>query len=167
MRAALLDALLQPRTFILHLHRRLFAAGRTLYPTSTISTFPIAIRAMPSSTSARVGPLASGCFKIRAGNVASNSGDLPRYFFLNLVCDQILKEGLSGDVAELSVYQAIQRRSLQRSPQSLEPGHTCSTRSRDFLIEDLQGIDGDKKREFEDVDLARVSNWSTARQPVS
>src|SRR5271169_6162588 len=39
------------------------------------------------------------------GNKENNCGDLARYYFLNLVSDQILKEGLKGDVAELGVYK--------------------------------------------------------------
>ena len=30
---------------------------------------------------------------------------MPRYFSLSVICDQILKEGLTGNIAELEVYK--------------------------------------------------------------
>ena len=39
------------------------------------------------------------------GNEVNNSGDMPRYFSLSVICDQILKEGLTGNIAELGVYK--------------------------------------------------------------
>ena len=39
------------------------------------------------------------------GNFDNNSGDLPRFYFLNLVIDQLLSENISGDIAELGVYK--------------------------------------------------------------
>ena len=36
---------------------------------------------------------------------AANYSDITRYYFLTLACDQLLKEGVKGDVAELGVYK--------------------------------------------------------------
>jgi hypothetical protein len=46
-----------------------------------------------------------GLQKFLQDNESRNAGDLPRYYLLRLVCDQLLKEGLCGDVAEVGVYK--------------------------------------------------------------
>lgn len=40
-----------------------------------------------------------------AGNHTNNCGDSVRLNFLRLTCDQLLKEGISGSIAELGVYK--------------------------------------------------------------
>ena len=46
-----------------------------------------------------------GYRKFVFGNGENNAGDLPRYYFFRLVFDQLEKERIKGDVAELGVYK--------------------------------------------------------------
>jgi hypothetical protein len=39
------------------------------------------------------------------GNEKNNSGDLSRFYFLNMVIDQLIEENIEGDIAELGVYK--------------------------------------------------------------
>jgi hypothetical protein len=43
--------------------------------------------------------------KFYHGNGANNRGDLPRFYFLCLAIDQIIKEKVMGDIAEVGVYK--------------------------------------------------------------
>jgi hypothetical protein len=43
--------------------------------------------------------------KFTNDNVSNNAGDLPRFYFLNLVIDQLLEENIAGDIAEIGVYK--------------------------------------------------------------
>ena len=46
-----------------------------------------------------------GYRKFVFGNGENNAGDLPRYYFFRLVFDQLEKEGIKGELAELGVYK--------------------------------------------------------------
>jgi hypothetical protein len=76
-----------------------------------------------------------------AGNRANNGGDLGRFFFLNLVCDQILREGLKGSVAELGVYKGNSAYLLARLAAQI--GSTA------YLFDTFSGFD---KRDLRGVD---------------
>jgi hypothetical protein len=60
-------------------------------------------------------------------------GDLSRFYFLNLVCEQILKEGITGDIAELGVFRGNSAATLNKLAQAL--GTTA------YLLDTFQGFD--------------------------
>jgi hypothetical protein len=73
------------------------------------------------------------------GNATNNRGDLFRRYFLHRVCDQILEERLTGDIAELGVYKgkhspppgSIDRPAASPSPGSLNPRPSGDTDAPD------------------------------------
>ena len=88
------------------LNRRLFVRGRTLQRESYVSHVPDRYSAKYQKYLAGGGSFGKHLVeKFIAGNRYNNSGDLSRFFFLSLACDQLLKEGIRGDAAELGVYR--------------------------------------------------------------
>jgi len=87
------------------------------------------------------------------GNEERNSGDLPRYYFLKLVCDQILTERITGDYAELGVYKgntaALLADLARRTGSRVYLFDTFSG----FASDDLVEIDRNIKIEFADTSL--------------
>jgi hypothetical protein len=86
-----------------------------------------------------------------------NYGDASRIFFFCLMQDQILKEGLPGEIAELGVYKgmtaAVLARIARRAGRTLHLFDTFEGFSR----KDLVGIDADKRLEqFTDTSLETV-----------
>jgi hypothetical protein len=92
------------------------------------------------------------------GNEINNSGDLPRFFTLTLIFDQITKEGLTGDIAELGVYKG--NTGLLLATLARKRGVTAYLFDtyRGFSCEDLQGIDADKGPAFSDTSLTAVQS---------
>jgi hypothetical protein len=91
-----------------------------------------------------------------AGNITNNSGDLTRFYGLFRNVEQVLSEGISGDLAELGVYRGNSARLLavlaKRSQRRLFLFDTFSG----FDRRNLQGPDSDKRVAFEDTSLERV-----------
>jgi hypothetical protein len=92
------------------------------------------------------------------GNEFNNSGDMPRYFSLALMCDQILKEELTGDVAELGVYKGNTAVLLAALARKLGSTAYLLDTYEGFAAEDLQGIDADKTLAFTDATLEAVQS---------
>jgi Macrocin-O-methyltransferase (TylF) len=90
------------------------------------------------------------------GNELNNGGDMPRYFSLVLICDQIAKEGLTGDVAELGVYKGNTAILLVALAGKLESTAYLFDTYEGFATEDLVGIDHDKSHSFTDTTLESV-----------
>jgi hypothetical protein len=90
-----------------------------------------------------------------AGNEA-NQGDMARFHFFCLVFDQIIKEGLDGDVAELGVYKGNTATILARIARHLNTTAWLFDTFEGFSTNDLAGIDADKKMEFSDTSLEAV-----------
>jgi hypothetical protein len=90
------------------------------------------------------------------GSELNNSGDLPRYFSLALICDQITKERLTGDLAELGVYKG--NTSVLLATLARNRGSTAYLFDTfdGFAADDLQGIDAHKSPNFADTSLAAV-----------
>lgn len=96
--------------------------------------------------------------KFYRGNGMNNRGDLPRYYFLWLVLDRIVKEGLKGDIAELGVYKG--NTAFLLAEIARRTGGTCYLLDtfEGFSGGDLSGVDADKRRgvQFGDTSLNAV-----------
>jgi Macrocin-O-methyltransferase (TylF) len=87
---------------------------------------------------------------------ADGAPDMARFYFLCLIFDQIVKEGLTGDLAELGVYKgntasllAIMARRLGSTAYLLDTFEGFSER-------DLKGVDAGIKRGFSDTSVEGV-----------
>jgi O-methyltransferase len=92
------------------------------------------------------------------GNQVNNSGDFPRYFFLQLVCEQIAKEQIGGDVAELGVYKGNTAVLLSQFARRFGTTAYLLDTFGGFSGKDLVGIDADKRAtaQFTDTSLNGV-----------
>jgi SAM-dependent methyltransferase len=96
-----------------------------------------------------------GFFK---GNQVNNRGDLARFYFLNMVCDQILKEGLRGDVAELGVYKGNTAFLLAELARKMGATAYLLDTFAGFSEDDLRGVDANLPVQFSDTSLAAVQS---------
>jgi hypothetical protein len=94
--------------------------------------------------------------KFFKGNQVNNRGDLARFYFLNLVCDQILKEGLRGDVAELGVYKGNTAFILAALARQLGSTAYLLDTFEGFSRDDLRGVDAAAGLRFRDTSLSSV-----------
>lgn len=91
-------------------------------------------------------------------NRTNNAGDRVRFYLFNLLFEQIVKEAIPGDLAELGVYKG--------NTAALLAGFGRATGRRTYLFDtfqgfsprDIQGIDADKPAEFADTSLASVQS---------
>lgn len=86
-----------------------------------------------------------------------NRGDLNRFYFLLLVFDQILKEQIQGDVAELGVYKGNTAVMLAGLARKLGATAYLLDTFEGFDAADLSDVDSDKEMEFADTSLERVT----------
>jgi hypothetical protein len=93
------------------------------------------------------------------GNELNNGGDLPRYFSFALICDQITKERLTGDIAELGVYKGNTAVLLAALARKLGSTAYLFDTFQGFAVEDLMGIDADKSPVFADTSLEVVRSF--------
>src|SRR5262249_12055949 len=91
--------------------------------------------------------------KFLAG-MPSRLGDLPRYYFLKLVCDQLLKEQITGDAAELGVYRGNTAVVLAEFTRRIGSTTYLLDTFSGFSSYDLIGIDANKNKE---IDFANTS----------
>lgn len=95
-----------------------------------------------------------------AGNFANNASDMSRYYFLNLACDQLIKEGITGDVAELGVYKGNSAYYLARLARGLGTTAYLFDTFEGFDERDLVGRDDRADvNSFSDTSLARVRKF--------
>jgi O-methyltransferase len=84
-------------------------------------------------------------------------GDMARFYFFCVAFDQILKEGITGDLAEVGVYKghtaAVMAEFARRASRTL---HLLDT-FEGFHAADLSGIDGGKKQQFMDTSIEAVT----------
>jgi hypothetical protein len=86
-------------------------------------------------------------------------GDVSRFFFFCLMQDQILKEGLAGDIAELGVYKGMTAAVLAKIARRAGRTAYLFDTFEGFKKADLVGIDADKRLEqFTDTSLEAVRN---------
>lgn len=89
-------------------------------------------------------------------NGIKNGGDLGRWYFLHLVCDQILEEGLSGDIAELGVYKGNTAVLLAALAGRLGTKAYLLDTYKGFAAIDLNGIDAKHRLKFADTSVEAV-----------
>jgi SAM-dependent methyltransferase len=92
------------------------------------------------------------------GNQVNNRGDLTRFYFLNMVCDQILKEGLRGDIAELGVYKGNTAFLLAALARKIGATAYLLDTFAGFPADDLQGVDAAAVMQFSDTSLSAVQS---------
>jgi Macrocin-O-methyltransferase (TylF) len=92
------------------------------------------------------------------GNELNNAGDMPRYFGLSLICDQIVKEKITGDLAELGVYKGNTAVLLAALAKKLGSTAYLFDTYKGFVSEDLNGIDANKGAHFGDTSLDGVQS---------
>jgi hypothetical protein len=92
-----------------------------------------------------------------AGFVADGDlGDVSRFLFFCLVQDQLQKEGLDGDVAEVGVYRGATASVLARIARRKGAKLWLFDTFEGFSPEDLTGVDADKAQAFEDTSVQAV-----------
>jgi hypothetical protein len=102
------------------LHKRLFVRGRTWQRDSYFSHVPDRYGTAYNKYLAAGGSFGKDLVDkyIAEGNRYNNSGDLSRFFFLSLVRDQLLKEGIRGYtgifVSKLAEQTVVIRKSKAR-----------------------------------------------------
>jgi Macrocin-O-methyltransferase (TylF) len=85
-----------------------------------------------------------------------NEGDMARFHFFCLVFDQILKEGIEGDVAELGVYKGNTATLLAAIARRTNTTAWLLDTYEGFAASDLEGVDANKRMEFADTSLEGV-----------
>lgn len=90
------------------------------------------------------------------GNVANNSGDLTRFYLFNLIFEQIFKERLEGDLAELGVYKGNTAALLANFGRTAGKTTYLFDTFQGFSQEDIRGVDAGKRMEFADTSLETV-----------
>jgi hypothetical protein len=86
----------------------------------------------------------------------NNAGDMPRFHFLNLACDQILKENITGDVAELGVFRGNSAFLLAKLARRLGTTAYLFDTYEGFDERDLAGVDAKAPAAFSETSIERV-----------
>ena len=85
-----------------------------------------------------------------------NQYDMARYFFFCLVLDQIIKEGLQGDVAELGVYKGNTATLIAHIARRIGSTAYLLDTFEGFSKRDLKDIDTNVRMSFDDTSLNTV-----------
>jgi hypothetical protein len=91
-------------------------------------------------------------------NRTNNAGDLARFYLFNLIFEQIVKEAIPGDLAELGVYKGNTAVLLAEFARAKGRRAYLFDTFEGFSPRDLGGIDAHKKVEFRDTTLASVQS---------
>ncbi|MDE8347711.1 MAG: macrocin O-methyltransferase, partial [Acidocella sp.] len=83
-------------------------------------------------------------------------GDISRFYFFCLAFDQMMKEGISGDVAELGTYKGETATVLATMARRLNTTAWILDTFEGFNPADLTGVDASHRMEFEDTSLDAV-----------
>ena len=75
------------------------------------------------------------------GNYLNNAGDLTRFYFLNLCIDQILDEGINGNIGELGVYRGNSAFLLARLARKMNSTLYLFDTFEGFNENDVVGLD--------------------------
>jgi hypothetical protein len=97
--------------------------------------------------------------KFILGNKANNLGDLARFYFLNLVLEQVAKEQLTGDVAELGVYKGNTATLFADFARAKGKTAYLFDTFTGFSKIDIRGLDSEKELEFRDTSLEKVKQF--------
>jgi hypothetical protein len=84
---------------------------------------------------------------------ANNTGDITRYYFLRLTIDQLYKEGVAGDVAELGVYKGNTAFILAEYARRVKSTAYLLDTFDGFDQRDLVGIDAQTMVDFSNTSL--------------
>jgi hypothetical protein len=85
-------------------------------------------------------------------------GDISRFYFFCMAFDQIHKEGLPGDLAELGVYRGHTATMLARSARRLGRVAYLLDTFEGFSSSDIKGVDANQPVQFTDTSLEAVRN---------
>jgi hypothetical protein len=91
-----------------------------------------------------------------SGFAAGGQGDAARFFFFCLMQDQLAKEALAGDIAELGVYKGHTASLLATTARRLGKTAYLFDTFEGFNQSDFQGVDAGKGAQFTDTSLAAV-----------
>ncbi len=80
-------------------------------------------------------------------------GDISRFYFFCLCFDQMTKEGVRGDIAELGTYKGQTATVLARMARRMDTTAWILDTFEGFNPADLQGVDAVHKMEFQDTSL--------------
>jgi hypothetical protein len=84
--------------------------------------------------------------------------DAARFYMFCLILDQVVKEGLTGNVAELGVYKGHTATLLAKIARTLGSTAYLFDTFEGFDRSDLQGVDANKRMEFSDTSLEAVQS---------
>jgi len=101
-----------------------------------------------------------------AGNEENNGGDIARWYFLNLTIEQLLKEAVSGDVAELGVYKGNTAAILARYAERTAARCYLFDTFEGFSSRDMEGIDSGVPMAFGDARLEDVRRLVSSNAAV-
>ena len=85
-----------------------------------------------------------------------NAGDMGRFYFFCMVLDQMVKEGIGGDLLEIGVYKGSTAAVLATMARKLDRTLYLLDTFEGFAAADLQGIDADKGMNFADTSVEAV-----------
>ena len=95
--------------------------------------------------------------KIIPGFVShGNASDMARFFFFCLAFDQIRKESVPGDIAELGVYRGNTASVLASFARTLDRTAFFLDTFEGFDASDLSGVDSNERKKFVDTSLEAV-----------
>ncbi len=89
-----------------------------------------------------------------AGDV--NRGDISRFYFFSMAFDQLMREGVRGDVAELGVYKGNTATLLARMARRMGTTAWLLDTFEGFKADDLQGVDATRQQQFADTSVEAV-----------
>lgn len=85
-----------------------------------------------------------------------NRGDMARFYFFCLVLDQLQKEGITGDLAELGVYKGATATLLANIARHLGTTAYLLDTFEGFSPADFKGVDSGQRVQFTDTSLEAV-----------
>jgi hypothetical protein len=89
----------------------------------------------------------------------NNAGDITRFYFMRLTIDQLYKEGIVGDVAELGVHKGNTAFLLAQYARRIKSTAYLLDTFAGFDQRDLVGIDAQTSVDFSDTSLKKVTNF--------
>jgi hypothetical protein len=87
-----------------------------------------------------------------------NEGDISRFYFFCLAFDQMMKEGVKGDIAELGVYRGNTATLIAAMARRMGSTAYLLDTFEGFNAGDLVGIDAQHRAQFADTSLNTVQN---------
>jgi macrocin-O-methyltransferase TylF-like protien len=86
----------------------------------------------------------------------TNDGDISRFYFFCLAFDQLIKEGVRGDFAELGVYRGNTAAVIATMARRMGTTAWLLDTFEGFNPDDLRGVDANQKMQFTDTSLDAV-----------